>query len=161
MGSYSLRAGLAGALLVVGTLAAGAQPVPDRDHVWVVDQDGRETPIYGCWELKSVTHPLSNATVGDITVFGVGGLENDFRTDGNITGADGRMWTTVGVSFPDMPAFTLLERVETDVEPHRLYILAAINPDGTYHAGIAETAAQFAGEGPDVDLMTYERIRCQ
>jgi hypothetical protein len=132
----------------------------DRDHVWVVDQNGTETPIYGCWQLVSNTHELSNAAVGDLLVFSAEPLGNDFSPQGTITGADGNLWTAVGISFADGYAFTLLERVDTAADPHRLYVLALLDEDGTYLVDAASTAEHFSAQDEAADLMTYERVGC-
>ncbi len=152
----------AGVALVLAATAAGpalSQDATDRDHVWVVDQNGIETPVYGCWEAVSNTHRMSNSTVGDLLVFSAEPLGNAFSSGGTITGADGNLWTAVAVAFPDYE-FTLLERVDTAADPHRLYMLAILDEAGTYLTAAASTAEQFSGEDDAADLMVYERVGC-
>ena len=39
--------------------------VEERDHVWVVDQNGDEVPVHGTWVLVSHTHLSSTSTIGE------------------------------------------------------------------------------------------------
>ena len=38
-------------------------PIEERDHVWVVDQNGIEVPVPGTWVLVSHTHLNSTSTI--------------------------------------------------------------------------------------------------
>ncbi len=40
-------------------------PIEERDHVWVVDQNGVEVPVPGTWALVSHTHLNSTSTIGE------------------------------------------------------------------------------------------------
>lgn len=148
------------ALCVVLGGPALAQPVHERDHAWVVDQDGRETPIYGCWELVSVTHPQSNGEIGQIAVFGDDPLENEFTVEGIIRGPDGWLWSQVLIGFEGGPEFSLLERVDTHANPHRWHIAALLTEEGDYQPAYAEDPEHFTGDHPLVDMMVFERVSC-
>ena len=157
----SLRAVASSIAVLLATAGmAMAQPADGRDHAWIVDQDGRETPIYGCWQLVSVTHPNSNGVIGQVAVFNDDPLENDFEVEGVIRGPDGWLWSQVLINFEGVEPFGLLERVDTHTNPHRWYIVALFNEDGEYHHGYANTPAHFAGDHPDVDEMVFERVNC-
>ena len=40
-------------------------PIEERDHVWVVDQNGVDVPVPGTWVLVSHTHLNSTSTIGE------------------------------------------------------------------------------------------------
>ncbi len=149
----------AGAVIIAAT-GAQAQAGGERDHAWVVDQDGRETPIYGCWELVSVTHPQSNGEIGQIAVFNDDPLGNEFEVEGIVRAPDGMLWSQVLIGFEGGPEFSLLERVDTHTDPHRWHIVALLTEDGGYQAAYAEDSEHFTGDHPQVDMMVFERVSC-
>ena len=141
-------------LLAFCTTACGDSTDPgDRDHVWVVDQNGVEVSLTGTWELFSVTHPTSTHSVGDRITFRPDPAPLAFHADGTFTDGDGILWTRVNLTITTELSFLLLERVDTSVEPDRLYVVAKTTADGTF---VAEYA-QGAFDPPGTDLNVWER----
>ena len=151
---------LAAAAIVTAATSAFAQSLYEHDHPWVVDFDGVDRPLYGCWTLASVTHPSTVKYIGDVeevrsSLFGV----REFRLEGRVTAPDGTLWTRTVLILEDQEAFVAM-RLDTSTEPHHWYAIAILDDAGNATAAFPETEAQFTGEDPDADLATYERVSC-
>lgn len=76
-----------------------------------------------------------------------------FQSEGTYKDDAGVLWTKVSFAFSDDVQFRMLERVDTSVEPHRLYVVAKTNVDGLYLAEYPEPPF----DPPETDLGIWER----
>ena len=61
-------------------------PIEERDHVWVVDQNGVEVPIPGTWVLVEHTNPNSTYVIGESFTLTPRDTAPDFAVRGNVYG---------------------------------------------------------------------------
>ena len=105
-------------------------PSEERDHVWVVDQNGDVVPIPGTWELVERTNPNSTYTIGETFTLPPDPPHKILLSEGTYTDGEGVLWTKVNVTIEDGLQFLLLERVDTSVSPHRLHVVVKTDEDG-------------------------------
>ena len=105
-------------------------PMQERDHVWVVDQNGVEMPVPGTWVLVSHTHQNSTSTIGESFTLPADPPHRFQISDGTYTDAEGILWTKVRITSNEGDQWQFLERVDTSVSPHRLYVVVTVDADG-------------------------------
>ena len=105
-------------------------PMPERDHVWVVDQNGVEAPVPGTWVLVSHTHLNSTSTIGESFTLPPDDPHSIQISDGTYTDGEGILWTKVRITTHDGDQWQFLERVDTSVSPHRLYVVVTVDENG-------------------------------
>lgn len=102
----------------------------ERDHVWVVDQNGVEVPVPGTWVLVSHTHLHSTSTIGESFTLPPDPPHSVLLSDGIYTDSEGILWTKVKITTADGDKWQFLERVDTSVSPHRLYVVSTVDDTG-------------------------------
>ena len=102
-----------------------------RDHVWVVDQNGVEVPVPGTWVLVSHTHLHSTSTIGESFTLPPDPPHSVLLSDGTYTDGEGILWTKVKIISNEGDQWQFLERVDTNVSPHRLYVVVTVDDNGT------------------------------
>ena len=107
-----------------------AMPMETRDHVWAVDQNGVEVPVPGTWVLVSHTHLHSTSTIGESFTLPPDPPHSVLLSDGIYTDGGGILWTKVKITTADGDKWQFLERVDTNVSPHRLYIVVTVDDIG-------------------------------
>ncbi len=107
-----------------------SMPMEERDHVWVVDQNGDEVPIPGTWVLVSHTHLNSVSTIGESFTLPPDEPHTVQISDGTYTDGEGILWTKIRITTSSGAQWQFLERVDTSVTPHRLYVVVAVDDDG-------------------------------
>ena len=105
-------------------------PMEERDHVWVVDQNGVEVPVPGTWVLVSHTHLNSTSTIGDSFTLPPENPHSIQISDGTYTDDEGILWTKIRVTTSSGDQWQFLERVDTSVSPHRLYVVVTVDDNG-------------------------------
>ena len=105
-------------------------PIEERDHVWVVDQNGVEVPVPGTWVLVSHTHLNSTSTLGESFTLPPDDLHSIQISDGTYTDGEGFLWTKIRITTSSGDQWQFLERVDTSVPPHRLYVVVTVDDDG-------------------------------
>ena len=105
-------------------------PMEERDHVWVVDQNGVEVPVPGTWVLVSHTHLNSTSTIGESFNLPPDDPHSVQISDGTYTDGEGILWTKVKITTADGGKWQFLERVDTSVSPHRLYVVVTVDKNG-------------------------------
>ena len=105
-------------------------PMEQRDHVWVVDQNGVEVPVPGTWVLVSHTHLNSTSTIGESFTLPPDDLHTTQISDGTYTDAEGTLWTKIRITTADGDQWQFLERADTSVTPHRLYVVVTVDENG-------------------------------
>ena len=105
-------------------------PMEERDHVWVVDQDGVEVPVPGTWVLVSHTHLNSTSTIGESFTLPPDSPHSVLISDGTYTDGEGTLWTKVKITSHTGDQWQFLERVDTSVSPHRLYVVVTVDDNG-------------------------------
>ena len=105
-------------------------PVEERDHVWVVDQNGVEVPVPGIWMLVSHTHENSASTIGESFTLPPDDPHIVQISDGTYTDGEGILWTKIRVTLSSGEQWQFLERVDTRVTPHRLYVVVTVDNNG-------------------------------
>ena len=105
-------------------------PMEERDHVWVVDQNGIEIPVPGTWILVSHTHLHSTSTIGESFTLPPDDPHTIQISDGTYIDGEGILWTKIRVTTSSGDQLQFLERVDTSVSPHRLYIVVTVNDNG-------------------------------
>ncbi len=105
-------------------------PMEERDHVWVVDQNGVEIPVPGTWVLVSHTHLNSTSTIGESFTLPPDDPHSTQISDGTYTDGEGILWTKVRVTTASGDQWQFLERVDTSVTPHRLYVVVTVDDNG-------------------------------
>ena len=101
-----------------------------RDHVWVVDQNGVEVPVPGTWVLVSHTHLNSTSTIGESFTLPPDPPHSVLLSDGTYTDGKGILWTKVKIVSNEGDQWQFLERVDTTVSPHRLYVVVTVDDNG-------------------------------
>ncbi len=107
-----------------------AIPMVERDHVWVVDQNGVEGPVPGTWVLVSHTHLNSTSTIGESFTLPPDPPHSVLLSDGIYTDGEGILWTKVKIASHEGDKWQFLERVDTSVSPHRLYVVVTVDDNG-------------------------------
>ena len=102
----------------------------ERDHVWVVDQNGVEVPVPGTWVLVSHTHLNSTSTIGESFTLPPDDPHSVQISDGTYTDGKGILWTRVKITIADGSQWQFLERVDPSVTPHRLYVVVTVDNNG-------------------------------
>ena len=102
----------------------------ERDHVWVVDQNGVEVPVPGTWVLVSHTHLNSTSTIGESFTLPPDDPHTIQISDGTYTDGEGTLWTKIRVTLFSGDQWQFLERVDTSVTPHRLYVVVTVDDNG-------------------------------
>lgn len=105
-------------------------PMPERDHVWVVDQNGIEVPVPGTWVLVSHTLLNSTSTIGESFTLPPDPPHSVLISDGTYTDGEGIRWTKVKIVNHEGDRWQFLERVDTSVSPHRLYVAVTVDENG-------------------------------
>ena len=103
----------------------------ERDHVWTVDQNGIEIPVPGTWVLVSHTHLNSTSTIGESFTLPPDPPHSVLISDGTYTDGEGILWTKVKIVTHEGDRWQFLERVDTSVSPHRLYVVVTVDENGT------------------------------
>ena len=111
-------------------LGPGDAPIAERDHVWVVDQNGVEVPVPGTWVIVSQTNPNATTEIGDSFTLPPVPMHTLQVSDGTYTDGEGIQWTKVRIVSHAGSSYQFLERVDTSVSPHRLYVVQAVGADG-------------------------------
>ena len=105
-------------------------PMEERDHVWVVDQNGVEVPVPGTWVLVSHTHLNSTSTIGESFTLPPDDPHSVQISDGTHTDGEGILWTKIRVTTSSGDQWQFLERVDTSVSPQRLYVVVTVDENG-------------------------------
>ena len=105
-------------------------PMEERDHVWVVDQNGVEVPVPGTWMLVSHTHLNSTSTIGESFSLPPDDPHSIQVSDGTYTDDEGILWTKVKITTADGDQWQFIERVDTSVSPYRLYVVVTVDDKG-------------------------------
>ena len=105
-------------------------PMEERDHVWVVNQNGVEVPVPGTWVLVSHTHLNSTSTIGESFTLPPDDPHSTQISDGTYTDDEGILWTKIRVTTASGDQWQFLERVDTSVSPHRLYVVVTVDDNG-------------------------------
>jgi hypothetical protein len=127
----------------------------ERDHVWVINQDGTEVSLEGSWILDSVSHPNSTHTVGNIITFPEDpSVYESFQSDGIYTDPEGIKWTKVNINFANGFQLRLLERVIDSVTPKKLYVVTKTNEDGS---AISEYSTDHPFDPPNHDINIWHK----
>ncbi|MYA71282.1 hypothetical protein F4009_18750 [Candidatus Poribacteria bacterium] len=101
-----------------------------RDHVWAVDQNGVEVPVLGTWVLVSHTHLNSTSTIGESFTLPPDDPHSIQISDGAYTDGEDVLWTKIRVTTASGDQWQFLERVDTSVSPHRLYVVVTVDDNG-------------------------------
>ena len=107
-----------------------SMPMEERDHVWVVDQNGVEAPVPGTWVLVSHTHLNSTSTIGESFTLPPDDPHTIQISDGTYTDGEGLLWTKIRITLSSSEQWQFLERVDTSVTPHRLYVVVTVDDSG-------------------------------
>ena len=105
-------------------------PIEERDHVWVVDQNGVEVPIPGTWVLVSRTNINSTYVIGESFTLPPETPHQILVSEGTYMDGEGILWTKVNITVDDGTQFLLLERVDTNVTPHQLHLVVRTDESG-------------------------------
>ena len=105
-------------------------PIEERDHVWVVDQNGVEVPIPGTWVLVSRTNLKSTYVIGESFTLPPETPHQILLSEGTYIDGEGIPWTRVNITVNDGTQFLLLERVDTSVSPHQLHLVVRTDESG-------------------------------
>ena len=105
-------------------------PMEERDHIWVVNQNGVEVPVPGTWVLVSHTHLNSTSTIGESFTLPPDDPHSIQISDGTYTDGEGLLWTKIRVTTSSGDQWQFLERVDTSVSPHRLYVVVTVDDTG-------------------------------
>lgn len=105
-------------------------PTEERDHVWVVDQNGIEVPIPGTWVLVEHTNPNSTYVIGESFTLPPETPHQILLSEGTYTDGEGILWTKVNITVEDGTQFLLLERVDTSVTPNQLHLVVRTDESG-------------------------------
>ncbi len=105
-------------------------PMEERDHVWVVNQNGVEVPVPGTWVLVSHTHLNSTSTIGESFTLPPDDPHSIQISDGTYIDGEGILWTKIRVTTSSGDQWQFLERVDTSVSPQRLYVVVTVDENG-------------------------------
>ena len=141
-------------IVLLFMIAACAAPTPERDHVWVVDQNGTEVPILGNWEVVSASNPHTNFPVNMVMAIPPDpAFVETFSSDGTYKDPSGILWTKVSVILADGQHALLLERVDTSVSPNVLYAVSKVDDDGIF----VTEYSQYPFEASNDNLVVYHK----
>ena len=141
-------------VLVMLLVIAGSCSQVERDHVWVVDQNGQEVSVEGTWEVVEASHPNTHRPEWNtVTLPPDATILEEFMSEGIYTDGDDIIWTQVNVSFKDGRQVPLLERMDTSVVPNRLYMVFRTNADGSLVAEYGEHPF----DAPEHNVLIFER----
>ena len=104
--------------------------IEDRDHVWVVDQNGVEVPVPGTWVLVSHTHLNSTSTIGESFTLPPDPPHKVLISDGTYMDGEGILWTKVKITSHEGDTWQFIERVDTSVSPHQLFVVVTVDDSG-------------------------------
>lgn len=107
-----------------------SMPIEERDHVWVVDQNGVEVPVPGTWVLVSHTHLNSTSTIGESFTLPPDPPHSVLISDGTYIDGEGILWTKVKITSSEGDQWQFLERVDTSVSPHQIYVVVTVDDNG-------------------------------
>lgn len=124
-----------------------------RDHVWVVDQNGVEVPMPGTWVLVSHTHLHSTTTIGESFTLPPDPPHSVLLSDGIYTDGEGILWTKVKITTAAGDKWQFIERVDTSVSPHRLYVVVTVDDNGLPTLEYAE----YPFDLPRYDVQIWEK----
>ena len=105
-------------------------PIEERDHVWVVDQNGVEVPVLGTWVLVSHTHLNSTSIIGESFTLPPDPPHSVLISDGIYPDDEGILWTKVRITSNEGDQWQFLERVDTSVTPHQIYVVVTVDDNG-------------------------------
>lgn len=105
-------------------------PIEERDHVWVVDQNGVEVPIPGTWVLVAHTNPNSASAIGASFTLPPDPPHKALLSEGTYIDGGGILWTKVNITTNNGTQRLFLERVDTSVSPHQLHLVSRIDNNG-------------------------------
>ena len=105
-------------------------PIDERDHVWVVNQNGVEVPIPGTWVLVEHTNSNSTYVIGENFTLPPETPHKVLLSEGTYMDGEGLPWTKVNITVDDGTQFLLLERVNTSVSPHQLHLIVKTDDTG-------------------------------
>ncbi len=105
-------------------------PGEERDHVWVADQNGVEVPVLGTWVLVSHTHLNSTSTIGESFTLPPDPPHKVLISDGTYTDGEGILWTKVKITSHEGDTWQFIERVDTSVSPHQLFVVVTVDDSG-------------------------------
>ena len=105
-------------------------PIEERDHVWVVDQNGVDVPVPGTWVLVSHTHLNSTSTIGESFTLPPDPPHTVLISDGTYTDGEDILWSKVKITSHEGDTWQFLERVDTSVSPHQLYVVVTLDDNG-------------------------------
>ncbi|RKU07516.1 hypothetical protein C6502_17215 [Candidatus Poribacteria bacterium] len=105
-------------------------PTEERDHVWVVNQNGVEVPIPGTWVLVEHTNPNSTYVIGESFTLPPETPHQILLSEGTYVDGEGILWTRVNITVDDGTQFLLLERVDTSVTPNQLHLVVRTDESG-------------------------------
>ena len=104
--------------------------IEERDHVWVVDQNGVEVPVPGTWVLISHTHLNSTSTIGESFTLPPDPPHSVLISDGAYTDGEDILWTKVKITSHEGDTWQFLERVDTSASPHQLFVVVTVDDNG-------------------------------
>ena len=102
----------------------------ERDHVWVVNQNGDEVPIPGTWVLVERMNLKSTYTIGESFTLPPDPSHKVLLSEGTYMDGEGNLWTKVNITTANDFQFLLLERVDTSVSPNQLHVVIKTDEDG-------------------------------
>ena len=128
-------------------------PIEQRDHVWVVDQNGVEVPVPGTWELTAQTNLKSPFTIGESFTLPPEIPHKVLLSEGTYTDSESILWTKGNVKTADGLQLMFLERVDTSVSPHQLHIVWKLTDDGSLSLAYGE----YPFDVPEHDVQIWEK----
>ena len=128
-------------------------PIEQRDHIWVVDQNGVEVPVRGTWKLAAQTNPNSPFTIGESFTLPPEIPHKVLLSEGIYTDGEGIRWTKGNITTADGSQLTFLERVDTSVSPHQLHIVWKLADDGSPSLAYGE----YPFDVPGHDVQIWEK----
>ena len=128
-------------------------PIQERDHIWVVDQNGVEMPAPGTWKLVRQTNLNSPFTIGESFTLPPEIPHKVLLSEGTYTDGEGILWTKGNVTTADGLQLMFLERVDTSVSPHQLHIVWKLTDDGSLSLAYGE----YPFDGPGHDVQIWEK----
>ena len=125
-------------------------PQEERDHVWVVDQDGVEVPVSGTWVLVAQTNQNSVSTLGERFTLPPDPPHSVLISDGAYMDDEDLLWTKVKITTHDGLELQFLERVDTRLSPHRLHVVFKTGADGLPVLEYAESPFNLPGHNVQI-----------
>ncbi len=128
-------------------------PIQERDHIWVVDQNGVEVPVRGTWKLAVQTNPNSPFTIGESFTLPPEIPHKVLLSEGIYTDGEGILWTKGNITTDDDSQLMFLERVDTSVSPHQLHIVWKLTDDGS----LSLVYGEYPFDVPGHDVQIWEK----